>query len=81
MTMLDIDRQLELGSRAWQQRASLPPNLLHPNGCCCAVAKLCQQAGIAHIINNAYGAQSAALCAQVQSSRCWAGGQAGCSAS
>ncbi|PRW56294.1 O-phosphoseryl-tRNA(Sec) selenium transferase [Chlorella sorokiniana] len=32
-----------------------------------AVAKLCQQAGIAHIINNAYGVQSAALCAQVTS--------------
>lgn len=30
-----------------------------------AVAKLCQRAGIAHIINNAYGVQSAALCAQV----------------
>ena len=29
------------------------------------MAKLCQQAGIAHIINNAYGVQSAALCAQV----------------
>jgi O-phospho-L-seryl-tRNASec:L-selenocysteinyl-tRNA synthase len=31
------------------------------------VAKLCQQAGIAHIINNAYGVQSAALCSQVSS--------------
>ncbi|KAI3436767.1 hypothetical protein D9Q98_006179 [Chlorella vulgaris] len=30
-----------------------------------AVAKLCQQAGVAHIINNAYGVQSAVLCAQV----------------
>lgn len=31
-----------------------------------AVAKLCQQAGIRHVINNAYGVQSAELCAQVR---------------
>jgi hypothetical protein len=30
------------------------------------VAKLCQQAGIGHIVNNAYGVQSAALCQQVR---------------
>lgn len=31
-----------------------------------AVAKLCQQVGVAHVINNAYGVQSAELCAQVR---------------
>lgn len=29
------------------------------------VAKLCQQQGIGHIVNNAYGVQSAALCSLV----------------
>ena len=32
------------------------------------VAKLCQTLGIGHVINNAYGVQSAALCALVRSS-------------
>ena len=32
------------------------------------VAKLCQTLGIGHVINNAYGVQSAALCAFVRSS-------------
>lgn len=41
--------------------------LTHPLGLpTAAVAKLCQWAGIAHVINNAYGVQSAALCAQVR---------------
>ena len=31
------------------------------------VAKLCQTSGIGHIVNNAYGVQSAALCALVRS--------------
>ena len=34
--------------------------------CHAAVAKLCKEAGVAHIVNNAYGVQSAALCAQVR---------------
>lgn len=41
--------------------SALPCPALPPT----AVAKLCQQQGIGHIINNAYGVQSAALCAQV----------------
>lgn len=52
--------------------AGLPHSALQPH-CCPAVAKLCQQAGIAHIINNAYGVQSAALCAQVTRAREWHG--------
>ncbi|PSC71504.1 O-phosphoseryl-tRNA selenium transferase [Micractinium conductrix] len=41
-----------------------------------AVAKLCQAAGVPHIINNAYGVQSAALCAQVCSA--WRRGRVDC---
>ena len=32
-----------------------------------AVARLCAGAGVAHIVNNAYGVQSAALCAEIAS--------------
>ena len=32
-----------------------------------AVAKLCQAAGVPHVINNAYGIQSSATCAQITS--------------
>lgn len=41
-----------------------------------AVAKLCQAEGVAHIINNAYGVQSRALCARVASA--WRKGRVDC---
>ena len=35
------------------------------------VAKLCAEAGVGHVVNNAYGVQSAALCALVRCSCCF----------